>query len=376
MKHNERITEIIFFVVLQQLFGIMAPKRKASNNLAATRKSRPTSNGAIVDSGRHLDETQPNKNCAILTLPNECLLKILGYISLNDLYAVGDCHNRFRVLADRAAKVNCRVEIFKYLNPNEENAAILKRFGRFMQNVESSVGNSLAWLQKCTSLKTLKLRETELIFGWECARTLNKLENLTLELCDLEFFRGYKYYPTFRHAAMIQACKKLKSISIIQTSSFPYQYTDLLECVTGMVNIERISLNFYLHSMPSHDCTKEIAMRMLQRKKLKFLNLVIPDPDYDEFINTLSGSESLEELHLKVRSLNDDVLRALDAFPNLKTCEIVYETDKPYGRHPIPSYKTDILENKLKHFHYAVSTDRSKQTPKCCAFIVVLKRKK
>lgn len=343
----------------------MALKRKASNNLGGTRKSTRASNDAIVISGRHHGDTQLNKKCAILNLPNECLLKFFSFISLNHLLAVGDSCRRFGALADRVAKENLRVEIFEYFDPNGEDAAILERFGRFMQNVVSHDKYSLAWLQQCTSLKTLKLCKTQLDFSWKCARTLKKLESLTLELC---------FRDMYGHGVILQTCKKLKSISIILAHGVRasiFDCRDLLQYITGMLNIERISFSA-TNTQQADAYTVDMAIRMLRLKRLKFLSLDICNLNYAKFIDTLSGSESLEELHLTVIYLYDDVLRALDAFSNLKSCEITHEPGSRYVSAQFPVYNLARLGEKLTNFN-AMNYIKSEHSRG--GFSVTLKRK-
>lgn len=355
----------------------MAPKRRASKKLAGVQKTRRTPDDAEIDdsikSAQVHDETQPSQNgntssenCPILTLPSACLLKIFLNMVIWDLLAVSKCCRRFRALANVAAKESLQTESFTYIYSDVEAKAFMSRFARFMHDIVAGNAprppdshnhpadrNATGWLRRCKSLRTLKLYNMELNCGWECSGTLRRLENLTLSHCKLNELNYHK------HGVTMQACKNLKSIAIINEITAPASYVcrELLMYITGLAQIERISFDVQHFELSDSSFTEHIAERLARLKKLKSLSLNLVACTYTTFIETLCDSESLEELHLTVDILNDEVPEALDKFPNLRSCEIVY---KPLlGDLLLWISKVSKLENEMTTFDVSdiVDTD-------------------
>lgn len=343
----------------------MAPKRRASKKLVGVRKTQSASVGAEIDNSiSALDETQPSKNGnrssgngPILTLPSTCLLKIFSNVLVWDLLALSNCCRRFRALANVAAKERFQTESFTYIYSDVEAKALMTRFARYMHDIVAGNAprppksrnhpadrNATGWLKRCKSLRTLKLYNMELNCGWECSGTLKRLENLTLSHCKLTEMNYHK------HGVVMQACKNLKSIAIINEikAEAAYVCRELLTYITGLAHIERISFNVQHSELSDTSFTEHIAERLARLKKLKSLSLNLVACNYTSFIETVCDSESLEELELTVDILHDEVPEALEKFQSLRSCEIVY---KPFsGDLLLWISKVSKLENKLTTF--------------------------
>lgn len=285
-------------------------------------------------SGIHLDEVQQlekcDENAEIPLINDDCLLDIFSYLPNRDLLSISDCDHRFKALADIAASDKYKKEKFWFNYSDARDASLIRRFGKFMREISAvnAYGNyaqhKLSWLKHCTSLKTLTIRE---MIVWrvegELAKTVGNLENLTLDrfdgsLCSLGTF--------------LRACKSLKSINIILDREFYYEpFTkqgELLSHVTQLLDIEKISIIFDTRSwLTPH--IHEIA-KIAQLKKLKFLKMEFDGYNYAKVVDVLSGSQSLEELVLKMHGdVGDDLAKALDKFPNLKLCTVDFQSWKP-----------------------------------------------
>lgn len=283
--------------------------------------------------GHQIEGAQPTanderftKNCPILALPNKCLLRIMSYLSMYDLFVVSKCSRILREPCNVAAK-ECGQNRFIISLPDEAEEEIMKRFGRFLHDIDASdmvprdefdMAPTLTWLRPCTALKYLTLRKFELNCNWECGRVLGKLEHLTLDHCNLQSSIAFK------HGAILQACKKLKSIAIVNETSDECVCGEILSYITALVNIESITFRICCQC-PQSIFTGKNAKKLLRMKKLRYLNIDFGElQSYPAFIDMLSESESLEELVFGVYFLDADVAFALDQFPTLRSCKIYH----------------------------------------------------
>lgn len=352
-------------------------KREATITLGGIRKSRRISihadDNVSYESGQHLKQAQPAKsdeektgNCHILTLPNECLLMIFSYLSIHDLIELDDCSYRFRELINVAAKkYYCQHDlVLGDDTSHRQDEAMLKRFGRFVQGIklkniqepdqvyEDTLNH---WLKGCTSLKRLTLEKTSIKSEWESARILAKLEHLTLTRCVCLYVYNY--------GVIMQACKKLKSITISGNSGTGLAFREILSYVTALKRIESITLHMVCGFVDSILFDDEVAERIVQLKQLKSLDICVARLQcynsradslrysHKKFIISLSDCESLEELRFRVPYTNpdDDIAIALDQFPKLKSCNISMYTLLRYGIE-FSEYNVSRFMNTIKKF--------------------------
>lgn len=338
-------------------------KRRASKSLGGKPKAKRTSvqtdenNNNSRKDGQGAQPAESDggftKNCPILALPSKCLLRIMSYLSMHELFVVSECSRILRESCNVAAK-ECGQNRFIFSFPDEDEAEIIKRFGRFLQDIDASgmipsdqfdMASTLTWLHRCTALKYLTLRKFELNCNWECGRVLGKLEHLTLDHCNLQSSIAYK------HGAILQACKKLKSITIVNETSDECVCKEILSYVTALVNIESITFRIRCQCQKTI-FTEKNAKKLLRSKKLRHLNIEFGElQNYPAFIDMLSESESLEELVLGVHFLDEDVAFALDQFPTLKSCKIYHlHGDNNNNGEYNHGFDVDTLECELEKF--------------------------
>lgn len=307
----------------------MAPKRsvskpKSDKPSVGARKSKRLSNTNSIRSG-HLREAAVSSGempteCEIPLLNDDCLLHIFAYLPLKDLLQnVGVCSRHFNALAIEAARKKYRPERFVFYFPDKRSASIPRRFSESIEVYDRAPNSihSFSWLKDCVSLKSLTIRNMMIDYDVDCARTLEKLENLTLICCDTP------KDESFELGLFVLACKNLKSITISMT--LWRVFSELLANVTNLENIERICIDNWTRDPIAAEITAKIA----NMKKLKCLTFCVQTDRDVRFIDALCGSKSLEKLDLCVRlrpsNTAEDLTVALDKFQNLKSCEIKYQ---------------------------------------------------
>lgn len=302
----------------------MAPRKvKTKPKVAGTRKSKRLSEHAVAldsSSDSFLESVSSTEELETPQLNDDCLLEIFAHVPMNDLlYDVASCSRTFRALAEVAAQKKCRKEQITYNFSNDRDTAIMSHFGIYVRNLfvfqgygQNKKFDSLSWLKHCAALKTLTIQNMHLLYDSECFATFGKLEHLTLDRC----FGSMQQYEH-----ILTACKNLKTIKLL---SWTQDVSDeMLAHLAKLKDIERMTSH---HDVSRCRHTIQNLAMIAQLKKLKFLcfNIGSREP-YASYIDSLSGSQSLEELVFFVNFVDGSIAEALEKFPLLKSCTIKHE---------------------------------------------------
>lgn len=263
-------------------------------------------------------------NSSIAALPqlnDDCLLAIFVLLSFRELLSsVALCSHRFKVLAEKAVLIKCRTEEFPYNFSNALDVSIFKRFRKKMHKIFvyqryeiKKKDESLKWLKHCKSLKSLHVQNMRLAYNAACFATLAKLEELIIDR---------SYGTDEEYETLIKQCKALRSISLVNWTQDVHR--DILAFVAELPNIERIVAEHDV-SMSTHSVQN--LKKIAELPKLKYLsfNIATKSP-HGVYLDALNQSPSLEQLILKVNAIQSSVAGALDAFPKLRVCQLVYES--------------------------------------------------
>lgn len=340
----------------------MAPKKVILKSKKAAKKpmQRTSNRVAVADrneSMRHLVQSRPAENeekaTTILSLNDDCLMEIFSYVGVTDLvFNISASCRRLRTLADDAIREKCRKECFYYFLQDRKDGVIIRRFGAYMREIYANGSNyrsdqhSLAWLTGCSSLESLKLVNMTLKYEWtwECMKILNGLEHLVLERCSSDSIMNAS-------EAIIQSCKKLKSISIMNL--LEHTPIESLAHISklNLKDIERITIKVWgSHSM-NRIYTADYGKKLARLTKLKYLHIYLRNMDCERFLRSLSRSKTLEELSLDTNYLNNGLMQTLDTFESLKSCRIHYSyCSDNYYRHHI-RHDTTTMEAMIKQFN-------------------------
>lgn len=316
----------------------MAPKRAISQK--SIKKSKPSPDINSNRKRRRHHEESPDERmtiecnesntekCEILLLNNDCLLEIFAHLSVVDLFYARKCCRRFKELADFVAPKQCQKEEFHYVWQNEKHKKLLECYGKFMPNItferitdaiplsdDIDLRNGLDewnWLSQCASLKTLTIRNMNLIYDERFNEVYEGLESLSIEDCPfIDDINGYEH--------VIRACKNLKSIQVLN-GAFRLDWIDA-------VNLENISIRLIdlIHCFLFGRFSDEL----LKLTKLKYLLLDVPCCDYfASLLSCLHESLPLEQLVLGVKrgiEFNHSMLaEALEKLQKVKLCQIRY----------------------------------------------------
>lgn len=150
-----------------------------------------------------------------------------------------------------------------------------------------------------------------------------------------------------------------------------FLYAQLI-CVTRLVNIERIIIEFPIGKL-EHHISVELATKIAQMNKLNFFSWHGGFPSLIPFIDTLSASQSIEELDLenlggKDECLEPNLMEKFDKFPNLKTCKLKYRWfARVDNEREEKWYRSLHYKRKVKNFN-VVETDSSSQWNNCVQY--------
>lgn len=332
----------------------MAPRKvNAKPKVVGKRKSKRLLQRAVAldsnSNGSFLEHVSETEELETPQLNDDCLLEIFSHVPMNDLmYHVGSCSRAFRALAEVAAQKKCRKERIAYNFSNDEDTAIMTHFGTYVRNLFVYQGygpnkkfDSLSWLKHCIALRTLTVQNMHLLYDSECFATIGKLEHLTLDRC---------FGSMHQYEHILTACKNLKTIKLLNWTQDVSD--EMLTYLATLKDIERMTSHHDISR--SRHSIRNLA-KIAQLKKLKFLcfNIGSRDP-YASFIESLSGSQSLEELVFYVNFVDGNIAGALEKFPKLKSCTIKHEcwVEKRAVRSAMDHLRSaiSILRNNIRTF--------------------------
>lgn len=329
---------------------IAAKPKQSSERLTAItsdKKRRRLQEKSQLVGSAECDEKKVVEESTIALLNDDCLLAMLSYLPIVDLFAVRRCCRRLKELADVVVPKQCKKETFHFNWKDKAHEDFLNRYGELIQNIvfdrapasthlkqQFDSDKPVVGLRQCKALKTLTFRNMPLVYDPSSAETFASLESLTIEDCT----GAEENFET-----IIAACTNLKAIKI---HNGPFN----LNWMEARANLERISIRVnQLH------CFLFVRFS-IELKRLNYLFLDIPRCEYFPIlVRTLPQSSSLEHLVLAIKSgvtLTPLLMLAdaLDRIETLKVCEIRYYRRQNDG-YSVASYLIDAI----KDFHVAIS---------------------
>lgn len=217
------------------------------------------------------DQNSSNGAKTLLELNDDCLLKILSFLSLEDLYAVKDSCHKLSLLAHMEAKTICKKEKICITYGNKMDALTIKKFGTYMNEVFYHKGRmllekqlliwykSFAWMKNCSILQTLSMQKIDIRnLDQVYINNFKNLTNLKIENCfgDESIFER-----------ILKACTNLKSIEVID--GFPQMIANF----RFLLNVEELRFSASMVDFETDTIEKDIA-ELGQLQSLKFLSLV------------------------------------------------------------------------------------------------------
>lgn len=178
--------------------------------------------------------------CEIPVLSDACLLAIFSFLSIKDLFEVGNCSRHFRSLADIVAPNLCEREIFHLIDVHKTHHDCIARYAEFMRNIiyerheisqlfnDGTPESTWMWLRRCASLKKLTIINESPFYDQACASIYDRLEYLAIVDCS---------DGAYQCKLLIEACTKLKRIEF---QNCPHAAA-LLDSIAKLTNIEKIS---------------------------------------------------------------------------------------------------------------------------------------
>lgn len=267
---------------------------------------------------------------SLLSLNDDCLLKVFSYLEMKDLCALRDSCCRLSNLAlTIVLKGLHRNEFNDYFclpskpRPSdkdfEEKALMATKFGEFFNHVEIVGRVKDSWrigavLKNCTSVKSFRLRNVAMgiVPVYKMKAMFENIETLELLRCRIS---------TRKLVRILNATKSLKHILIhgkMEMSS------DLLSAIVEHENIESIRLRITGIYHVTETEMRNYAELLQPLQKLK--NLEILYIRYPAMIasamDVLAKIDSLEELTFSWFKPTVEFIRKLDTFLNLKSFHI------------------------------------------------------
>lgn len=325
--------------------------KRSSTKLAAIfpdeKRRRLLEKSSLVESAG-CDEIKDVEECGIALLNDDCLLEMLAYLPIVDLFAVSRCCRRLKRLADVVVPKKCKKDTFHCKWKDKAHEDYLYCYGEFIQHIEIEPTPTMhleeqfdsdkpvVSLRQCKTLKTLTIRNIPLVSVRSSAEIYASLESLTIEDCS----GSDEDYET-----IIAACTNLKSIKI-HNGAF------ILKWIQAPANLERISIRVnQLHCFLFSRFSDEMEL-----KKLNYVFLDIPRCDFfPMLVDALPRSSSLEHIVLTIESgvSHGSLLMladALEKIETLKLCEIRCYRRQNDGC-TVPSY----LNNAFQDFQVGIS---------------------
>lgn len=287
-----------------------------------------------------------------------CLLEVFSILSLQELCIVRNVSRQFRVLAEATVKkkwstgkLKDSVITFNITGEDEETEAmLLKNFGNLVTHLYidpmESCENLDQLLKLCTSLKYLNLRNvTPEIVPHEIVKNLKELD---VHDC------AYLNVDDTMIMNLIAACKSLKQLKVIAKP------TELLvKAINSHSTIERVHWQVInvTDSMFKHEIKMLYKVKRLKKLSLhgyggysfRGKSMAYYFPQVTRTIQYLARNPSIEELFISAFDPDNNFLRSLRKFVNLKRCELqTYVAIAPALLDPLTGY--DIEMNSGSNF--------------------------
>lgn len=273
----------------------------------------------------------------ITALNDDCLLEIFPYLSLGDLCAVKESHQRFSASADRIFKANYLNSAGDYhLHPNKcynLSARAIKLFGKTITRAcvtsgilheENIARKYFTLLNFCSAMEHLKLQQCNIEYISNVLHETTFFENL----CSLSIKHVSGTQDHFKH--VLNACNPLKLTSL-EFSRFFRKYMrtsdDLLAFITDrMFNLEHFEFRL-------NECTKsfqENLSKLQNLRKLKIFRIVCDETtSIAPIICAMANIDSLEVLEITDFSdiiPNENVVEAINKIANVPI--FTYESNR------------------------------------------------
>lgn len=304
-----------------------------------------------------IDINKPNdRNDGIPSLIDDCLLAIFAFLSIEDLFAVRQCSRRFSALADDVARKKSRENTFWYIYNYRPHRKVLECYGKFMEDVVFDVNYEKTrpstkagletpqekWmsLARCTSLRTLTIKNIPLFYDASVAKIYEGLQSLSIEDC---------LSGRLPLAQIILKCKNLKSIKIKNSCCYP-EILDLIATSPALKDIESIEVDLlglkHVNAFQQRTKLKRLRFNVMYWAEL---------PAAVVAVNRLVSVTHLELYLCRLKELSVSDVRALRELKNITVCRLYIVSVTIFGEFKLNS---DLFADVMPNFYVTVNQFR------------------
>ncbi|PSN29548.1 F-box/LRR-repeat protein 4, partial [Blattella germanica] len=299
----------------------------------------------LLNGTEDLAQTSSTKSEGFDCLPNETVLKIFGYLSLQTLCRCAQVNRRFRELAtDSLLYTELNLKVYWYCITNKSLYYLSKRC-QFLQKLDMSwcgdfmqitPDNFINFIEECGSQLThLRLNSCKFVDNsciLKVAENCNNLKELGLRNCQGIGEYGYRHLSRLKNLQYLDLYRTLVdllSLKAILKQSQNLKHINMGSCVhissmddialtLAMYNKELVSVDFW----KTYSLTP-VGVRALRKcKKLEEVDLGVGAPG-DSLNSLASGCPRLRKLFLAaLRGVTDR-----DLEPFIEHCPLLEQVD-------------------------------------------------